>query len=169
MVGYDPYKKTALKRKTLSVPMRHLHENGLLHGKILDFGCGNGDDVAALNNYGYDIKGYDGFNPMWLDNSLLDERYDVVTCNYVMNVIPSLKEHSEVVDRLKRLGSEVYISVRTDKKAVKPNWKWVDESQGYWTPKDSFQRFYCETMVDIFFGDVEYLINNSSLMLFRMK
>ena len=48
MINYNPYKLTALNRSSLSAPMNYLLTNDLLKGKILDFGCGNGQDVDKL-------------------------------------------------------------------------------------------------------------------------
>lgn len=41
---------TAIKRTDISVPTRYLLKNGLLKGRILDFGCGFGFDTDELKN-----------------------------------------------------------------------------------------------------------------------
>ena len=43
---------TAIKRTDLSVPTRHLLQNNLLKGRILDFGCGYGYDTDELKKRG---------------------------------------------------------------------------------------------------------------------
>lgn len=167
---YDPYKLTAIKRKGLSVPMRKLLELEVFENKsLLDFGCGEGEDLEILRcTYGIDIEGYDKYNMMFNNEMWLNGVYDGVTCNYVLNVIPDLKEHKKVIEKLRRLGKEVYISVRTDDRAIKDNWEYIKECKCWKTSMGSYQRFYTDEMVKELIGDVEYIINNKSLKLFKL-
>lgn len=66
------------------------------------------------------------------------------------------------------LYNNVYIAVRSDCKAVKDTWQYDSINKGYITPKNTFQRFYDENLITELFGDVEYVVNNSSLKLFRV-
>lgn len=169
-MNYNPFEKTALRRKELSKPMRELIDRNLLTGTILDMGCGHGNDVKTLLAKGWDIVGYDKYNMEFNRDELLNKRYDVVTCNYMFNVIPDLKEHNDMVKKLRSLSDNVYIAVRTDTKAIKDTWRWDSESMGYWTPRNSFQRFYDDYgEVEEWFGDVEYIIDNSSMKLFKLR
>ena len=43
----------------------------------------------------------------------------MVTCNYVLNVIEDPQERLEVIEKMKALGDEVYITVRADMKCIK--------------------------------------------------
>lgn len=52
---------TAIERIYLSFPARFLLEKNLLQGKILDFGCGFGNDVKLLQQKSFDITGYDPY------------------------------------------------------------------------------------------------------------
>lgn len=165
---YNPF-RTAMKRSTLSRPMRELNNRGLLQGKILDYACGHGDDVKFLQEQGMDIQGYDHFNPVWNDWSLLLEKYDVLTCNYMFNVIQRPENHEAILEIFERLADVIYISVRSDTKAIKPNWIYSPEDDGYWTGRGTFQRFYDEEKIKKYFGDVEYIINDSSTKLFKLK
>jgi len=106
--------RTAIKRNKLSAPAKHLLEKDLLFGNILDFGCGRGDDVAALNEIGFKVSGYD---PHWLPNTdpLFDE-WDIVLCSYVFNIMDK-KSRDEVLEQLKQLitpNGKIYIAVRRD-------------------------------------------------------
>jgi DNA phosphorothioation-associated putative methyltransferase len=106
---------TAIKRSKLSAPMRYLLEQELLGLTLLDYGCGKGDDVEHLAELGYHSAGWD---PHWKneedDRELLEGHADVVTCNYVLNVLPP-KERQEVIDKLLALDADaVYVSVRRD-------------------------------------------------------
>jgi len=99
---------TATGRKGLSAPMRRLREAGLLEGRVLDFGCGRGQDADALG-----IQGYD---PHWRTEKP-EGRYDVVTCNYVLNVLRLRKEREMVVQEILGLleqGGVAYFTVRRD-------------------------------------------------------
>lgn len=167
---YNPFEKTALRRKEFSRPMRELFKRDLLTGKVLDFACGYGFDVKKLSELGLDIVGYDRYNVVFSDTQMLHKRYDVVTCNYMFNVIPDLEEHSKMIELLRSLSDNVYIAVRTDTKAIKSTWKWDRESWGYWTPRGSFQRFYDDYgEIQEWFGDVEYIIDDYSMKLFKLK
>ena len=170
MDNYNPYKLTALNRKNLSVPVRTLINKRYIHKgqTILDFGCGNGFDTKELQKQGYNIIGYDKFNPIYNIPQLLNNRYDCVICNYVLNVIPDLKEHQQVLETLKLLSDNVYIAVRSNIKAINNSWEFIDKYQCYKTSKGSYQRFYNETMIDILFGEVEYIHNGNDYKLFKI-
>ena len=159
---YNPFLKTAIVRKGVSKPMKILKDKELLKGKILDFACGHGEDVSILAGFGFDIIGYDKFNDTYRNDKLLNNKYGVVTCNYCFNVMPDLEEHRQVLELLKSLSDNVYISVRSDLKAIKPNWIYNKDQLGYWTTTGSFQRFYDDEMVNELFGEIEYINNNAS-------
>lgn len=103
-----------MSRKTLSAPMRYLKSKGLIsRGWLtLDFGCGRGDDARALQIHGYDPH----FTPwaQWV----FKEKWDVITCNYVLNVV----DEAEGLQIIKQLNSmlaptgRAYITVRRDVK-----------------------------------------------------
>lgn len=167
---YNPFKKTAIIRNKLSKPMQILREKKLLRGSVLDYGCGHGEDIRLLQFECYNIEGYDKFNPLYMHSSLLEQKYDVITCNYVFNVIPEFHEHEQLLKQLIELGNEIYICVRADIKAIKENWIYIDEYDCWKTEKGSFQRFYnTEEMIDTYFGTVEYISNTNSLKLFKLK
>ena len=170
MDNYNPFIKTAIVRKGTSKPMRILREKGLLKGKILDYGCGHGEDTNILKmDYGINIVGYDKFNDTYNSEELLNKKYDIATCNYVLNVIPDLDEHKDVIELLRQLSDNVYICVRSDIKAIRENWVYNEQQLGYWTTNNSFQRFYNADMIEKLFGEVEYISNNSSFKLFKIK
>ena len=169
--NYNPYKLTALTRKTLSAPVKTLVNKNYLNKEktILDFGCGNGFDTVELQKQGYNIVGYDKFNSVYSIPQLLKNKYDTIICNFVFNVIPDLKEHKHVLETLKRLSNNVYIAVRSDIKAIKDNWEFIEPYQCYKTPKGSYQRFYNENMIYNYFGEVHYIHNGNNYRLFKLK
>lgn len=168
MEGYNPYLKTAITRTSLSVPMRELMNLGLLYGSILDYGAGKGFDVNFLSCLGLDIVGYDKYNPEYKDEDLLDKKYDVVVASYVLNVIYSLVKHKQVIDKLRELGDNVYIALRNDRKAIKDTWEYIEKNDCYKTPRKSYQRYYTSESIIRYFGSVEYIVNNSNLILFKL-
>lgn len=81
--------------------------------RMLDYGCGRGDDVRHLRELGYKVVGYD---PYWQDDrSVLKRKYDIITCQYVFNVIEDRAERlllqATLYDLLKPEGM-IFISVR---------------------------------------------------------
>jgi len=123
---------TAIKRTTMSVPMKWLVDNGHVSESDygLDYGCGKGFDADALR--------FDGWDPNHRPDTPLDEiGYEVVTCNYVLNVIedPAVRLECEkkVISLLEPTG-RAYLSVRNDKKELKGKtsrgtWQGVVEPQ----------------------------------------
>ena len=155
---------TAIKRTSHSVPYRAHIKAGRLQGRILDYGCGRGYAVAALRAQGLDIHGFDKFQPAWSDRPAGE--FDVVTCNYVLNVIEDPAERQQVIQELKTLGRDVYITVRSDLKSIKDSWEPM--ADGYYTSGKTFQKIYTADMVREEFGPVEILMANSTGIMFRV-
>ena len=85
---------TAIIRNRPSAPMRHLVEKvGLIKPrmKVLDFGCGRGEDVDWLLKKGVRAKGWDPHEPFGWSRQPAS-KFQVVTANYVVNTIPSRSE-----------------------------------------------------------------------------
>jgi len=87
--------------------MRLLSSLGLLKGKMLDYGCGRGFDA----NY-YKMDKYDPF----YSPDYPKEKYDTITCNFVLNVI-SEEEAKIVIDKIHSLlkdNGSAFFTVRRD-------------------------------------------------------
>ncbi|WP_232325941.1 HIT family protein [Spirosoma montaniterrae] len=109
----NPYSYlTAKQRDTPSLPIRMLHERKLLSGRILDYGCGFGQDVRFLQAKGYETHGYD---PHYFPE-LPAQSFDTIVCFYVLNVLfPD--EQTDVlmnVSRLLKPTGRAYFAVRRD-------------------------------------------------------
>jgi len=99
--------KTAISRKSPSVPMRYIAKLNLLSGRTLDFGCGKGFDAKYFKMEAYDPY----FKP-----EKPTGKFDTITCNYVLNVVDKEKE-KEILSQIKSLLSDqgiAYITVRRD-------------------------------------------------------
>lgn len=152
---------TAISRQSLSKPAKFFLKKKIFDKKlsILDYGCGKGFDVEYLKNEGFDIKGYEPF----ASDKFLEKptgKFDIVVNNYVLNVVEIPEERKKIVDELKKLGKKVYISVRSDKKSIKPTWKKFGD--GFITPKGTFQKIYDEKSLKEEFGnDIKILVSDS--------
>lgn len=99
---------TAISRKAPSVPMRHLHASGLLKGRKLDFGCGKGKDA--------DTYGMSKYDPTYHCILPMGQRFDTVTCNYVLNVVDYRSAARIILDIVGYMKDDAlcYITVRRD-------------------------------------------------------
>lgn len=101
---------TAKDRRFLSFPAQLLQEQNLLVGKILDFGCGLGNDVKLLKQKGFDIRGYD---PYYFPE-FPEGKFDTILSFYVLNVLFD-QVQTEVlmqVSQLLKPGGKAYYAVR---------------------------------------------------------
>jgi diadenosine tetraphosphate (Ap4A) HIT family hydrolase len=103
---------TAIERIYLSFPAKFLLEKNLLKGKILDFGCGFGNDVKLLQEKSFDITGYD---PYYF-TEYPHEKFDTIICFYVLNVLFTEEQANVImgVSHLLKPGGKAYYAVRRD-------------------------------------------------------
>lgn len=96
--------KTAISRGKLSAPMQALARHGLIdeQRKVLDYGCGRGDDVAVLKAAGIEATGWD---PHYHPDAPL-EQADVVNLGFVLNVIEDAKERVTTTRRAFELAGQ---------------------------------------------------------------
>lgn len=103
---------TVKERTQASFPVRYLLRQGLIRGRVLDFGCGLGVDIVFLRARGFGITGYD---PHYAPD-LPQGKFDTVLCLYVLNVLlPEEQAHvlMAVAELLKPEG-RAYFAVRRD-------------------------------------------------------
>jgi 2-polyprenyl-3-methyl-5-hydroxy-6-metoxy-1,4-benzoquinol methylase len=101
--------KTAISRARLSAPSTYLLEQGLLVGRILDYGCGKGDLTKFLDG---DIEEFDPYFAPKRPSG----KFDVVVCNYVLCVLPPKEQEQVLRDARKHLRADgvLYVTVRRD-------------------------------------------------------
>ncbi|MEH1839507.1 MAG: bifunctional class I SAM-dependent methyltransferase/HIT family protein [Nostoc sp.] len=103
---------TAIERSYLSFPAQFLLNQNLLQGKILDFGCGFGNDVKILRQKGFDITAYDPYYfPEYPQN-----KFDTIICFYVLNVLFAEEQANVImeVSHLLKPDGKAYYTVRRD-------------------------------------------------------
>ena len=103
---------TAIERIYLSFPAQFLLNKNLIQGKVLDFGCGFGNDVKLLQRKGFDITGYDPYYFPQYPN----EKFDTIICFYVLNVLSSEEQANILLEisHLLKPGGKAYYAVRRD-------------------------------------------------------
>lgn len=103
---------TVKDRQTPSFPTRHLLAQGLIQGRVLDFGCGLGTDVNFLQGRGIEVSGYDPYYAPAPPTG----RFDTILCHYVLNVLLP-EEQAQVLMAVAELlapGGRAYFTVRRD-------------------------------------------------------
>ncbi|MEU7049536.1 DNA phosphorothioation-associated putative methyltransferase [Streptomyces eurythermus] len=99
---------TAISRTSLSVPARQaVIDRQVLPGRtVLDYGCGRGGDVRALQQLDYRAVGWD---PFYLPDTRLDPA-DVVLLTYVLNVIEDPQERRKTLKAAWELAGTVLVA-----------------------------------------------------------
>jgi hypothetical protein len=103
--------KTAITRSNPSKPMQILDKKGLIKTGGLDYGSGKGFDA--------DYFSLDKFDPHFQPVKPT-KTYDLITCNYVLNVIPDKQERESVLEDICQLLTEngkAFVAVRRDIKS----------------------------------------------------
>jgi len=139
--------KTAIKRSKPSRPLLDFledYEDQFRLNTWLDYGCGHGADLRHLLLQGVDAYGYDPLQEAFEDKTPLGFRYDVVSCNYVLNVIPDEAERGQAfatVASLLKPGGLLMVTARSheevNRAAVAGNW--TPYNDGWITSKGTFQ------------------------------
>ena len=100
--------RTAIKRRSPSLPLQWLVRKGLVSQFHLDYGCGRGDDA--------DYLGCDRYDPHYFPDKPKG-KYLSITCIYVLNVIEDKGERTRVIAKVSDLllsGGKAYFAVRRD-------------------------------------------------------
>jgi len=95
--------KTAIGRKNPSAPAKYIINNIISKfnpKNIFDWGCGRGKDVSYYRECGFETKGYDA-NPNFGFTEKPKEKYDLITCIYVLNVVEGkLAERARLIKEM---------------------------------------------------------------------
>jgi DNA phosphorothioation-associated putative methyltransferase len=131
--------RTAMARRGLSTPMQALWRHGYLAGAmtVFDYGCGRGDDLAALETTGVAARGWDPyFRP-----DAPREASDVVHLGFVLNVIEDPGERREALTRAYGLARRVLaVSALLGGRAAEERHRAFGD--GVLTSRNTFQKYF---------------------------
>lgn len=134
-----PRHQAAIRRTEYSRPIRIALETKLIESEasVLDFGCGQGDDVRRLQRIGIACVGWDPhFRPQ-----TAKKPSDIVNLGFVLNVIEDPSERAEVLQEAWDLANRVLL-VATRPTAEAPTETGHRFRDGILTSRGTFQKFY---------------------------
>lgn len=113
---------TAIARTALPVPVRWLLSQGMIHGHVLDYGCGK---CKGLNDTvlvkAPSVKSVDSYDPHHAPDGIKEPNnhegwYDVILCTYVLCTLPEGPELDilrQIRKNLRKNGI-AFVTVRND-------------------------------------------------------
>jgi DNA phosphorothioation-associated putative methyltransferase len=131
--------RTAISRNNFSTPVQHLLERLVLRKRrsFFDYGCGKGDDLAGLQELGFDA---DGWDPNFRPGRPL-KHAQVVNLGFVLNVIEDEKEREEVLRKAWNL-TDGALMVSVISVYDRPSGKLKQFEDGFVTNTGTFQKYY---------------------------
>lgn len=142
--------RTAIQRYEPSRPVKSLLVNDLLTNKtFFDYGCGHGDDLAALQNLSIEANGWDPhYQP---DNEKIPSQ--VVNLGFVLNVIEEEQERKKTLSDAYDLCSELLVvgvmhEHQMNYTAAQPH------KDGYLTTRNTFQKYFAQEEIASFIEGV---------------
>ncbi|MBI2570619.1 MAG: DNA phosphorothioation-associated putative methyltransferase [Candidatus Schekmanbacteria bacterium] len=143
--------RTAISRDRLSAPMQALDRHGLFaeDRSVLDYGCGQGDDVRALVAAGIRAVGWD---PYFAADVPL-EPADIVNLGFVLNVIEDRVERREALARAYGLARQCLavaglVVGKGDTTGLQPF------KDGFLTRRGTFQKYFRQDELGAFIAEV---------------
>lgn len=131
---------TALSRYSLSAPMATLTRLGLIkqNTTVFDYGCGRGDDVAALKAAGVPAAGWD---PHYAPGNPIHSA-EMVNLGYVINVIEDPAERRQTLQKAFELAQTALCvsAMLASEDAVKG----TPFADGVLTNRKTFQRYFTQ-------------------------
>ena len=141
---------TALSRSTLSAPVQSLIRDGLLciEQSFFDYGCGKGDDLAALSSSGFTVSGWD---PYYRPDGV-QSAADVVNLGFVINVIEDFEERIAALTSAYTLARGVLaVAVMLSSNQPVNGRAYKD---GVRTSRNTFQKYFSQTELQQFIEGV---------------
>lgn len=142
--------RTALSRSSLSAPVQCLLRDELLTQQtaFFDYGCGKGDDLAALTANGFHC---DGWDPYYRPGAAR-ESADVVNLGFVINVIEDYEERVDALLSAYALAKKVMsIAAMLTTNVVE---KFSAYKDGVITRRSTFQKYYSQ-------GELQHFIESA--------
>ncbi|MBS0418031.1 MAG: DNA phosphorothioation-associated putative methyltransferase [Proteobacteria bacterium] len=138
--------RTALSRSSISAPVQCLLRDRLLtqQDSFFDYGCGRGDDLAALTTNGFRC---DGWDPYYRPH-VTRESADVVNLGFVINVIEDYDERVEALLSAYALARKVVsVAAMLTTNVVE---KFSAYKDGVITRRSTFQKYYSQAELQHF-------------------
>ena len=142
--------KTAITRRDLAQPMQLMTSHGVVASgrTVFDYGCGQGDDVAALAANGFEAFGWDPHHAP--DGPR--KAADVVNLGFVLNVIEDPLERVETLKAAwsfagKAMSVAAMIAGKSPISGLRPY------RDGYLTARGTFQKYYTQHELRDFIRD----------------
>jgi len=138
--------RTAIVRTDLSRPVKAALESGLIHPSktFLDFGCGQGQDVDALQAMGFESTGWD---PVHRPSGSKTPA-DTVNLGYVLNVIEDPAERIEVLVNAWGLTRSALVVTGLTKGSLSCD-RAREFGDGVITQRNTFQKFFDHTELQV--------------------
>lgn len=141
--------RTALSRSAISAPVQCLLRDALLtpDTTFFDYGCGKGDDLAALSANGFSCSGWDPhFRP-----ETTREAAAVVNLGFVINVIEDYEERIEALSNAFALAEQVLaVAAMLTTNGVE---KFSSYKDGVITRRATFQKYFTQ-------GELQHFIES---------
>ncbi|WP_198382981.1 DNA phosphorothioation-associated putative methyltransferase [Roseomonas sp. KE2513] len=162
--------KTAIPRRDLSQPMQLAIAHGVLPpgNTVFDYGCGLGDDVAALSAAGYEAFGWDPHHA----SDGPRRAADLVNLGFVLNVVEDRHERRETLRAAwsfarRALVVAVMVMGKADLTALRPY------RDGHLTSRGTFQKYFGQQELRDFIeealGEAPLAIGQGVFAVFRDK
>ena len=142
--------KTAITRRDLSQPMQLMVSHGIvaIGRTVFDYGCGQGDDVAALAANGFEAFGWDPHHAPGGPRKAAD----VVNLGFVLNVIEDPLERAETLKAAwsfagKAMSVAAMIAGKSPVSGLRPY------RDGYLTARGTFQKYFAQHELRDFIRD----------------
>jgi len=143
--------KTAIARYQFSKPIQGLIEYGLLKENVmlLDYGCGQGDDVNGLKELGYNALGWD---PVYRPEEP-KEPAEIVNLGFVLNVIEDPIERAEVLHEAHKLSKKLLVVSTLVANSSTPV-SGRPYKDGILTSRNTFQKYFRQNELQQYIEDV---------------
>lgn len=143
--------KTAIARHKLSRPIQTIIEYGLLNESVslLDYGCGQGDDVNRLKQMGFTVSAWD---PVYHPDGC-KEPADIVNLGFVLNVIEDPIERTAVLHEAYELSRKLLV-VSTLIATSSTPMMGRPYKDGILTSRNTFQKYFRQDELERYIEDV---------------